>query len=785
MTARPVCHTPRAQHWLSLLLGIFVVLCAVNNVTLPLFEAPDEGDHFHYADLLAREQRLPDLTRDLRVSHEIVQPPLYYVLVAVVIAPIDRSNLADISHLNPDWFDVSVNADHRSVTNQYLHSTEEGFPYKGAALAVHMARLVSTMLGALTVFLVYQIARSLLRAAYGEGNTPEAFQSLPLLAAALVALNPKFIDISSIVSNDIAITFTASLVCWWLVQMWRLEPEEWKFTEHKPGVAVHLRSRNKFILRFSGSSLMLGAMVGLAVLSKVSGLGLLVPALLLIALLVLVKRLSLRLAFLAGLLVAAGLLAVTGVWLAYNQLSYGNPLAWAQVQAANQSLLRPQPLTLVQMVRSIPEILISYWGVIGVELRYPSWVDVFFYAGLAVAAVGCVWLVVRWVNSSRSKDLAEVVAGAAGPVLILLAWELSLLGSYGWWLRDYAGTENSRLIFPGIALVACAVAAGWLSLAPRRWRVPVISTVCAALTVLSALTPFLLIQPAFATPRYLSSQDRAALPGQTGVTFGGKIFLQHAQINQREVLPGGELGISLYWGAAQPLKQSYHAVLAARDAQGQVIGRLEQIPYGGRFDTQRWQPGQIFRDDYLLHIDATARRGIASVELSVRGVYENPPLLTIDGSTTNQFTISSFKVLGALQPVPAPQHAFTATFAAGGERLIQLQGYDLLPVGDARALALHWLCLQAPGRDYTLFVHVLDRNGAVIAQQDAPPLGGAYPTSMWDAQEQIVDRRAISLPASASSLIIGWYLPTDNSRLAAYKPDGSAWPDSAVVIELR
>jgi hypothetical protein len=404
--------------------------------------------------------------------------------------------------------------------------------------------------------------------------------------------------------------------------------------------------------------------------------------------------------------------------------------------------------------------------------------------GLALALAGCGVLVVRGFTQLRRVGWRAGLAGPVTPVLVLLAWEAALLGSYILWLRAYIGTENSRLIYPGIALVACAVAGGWWVLLPQRLRRALSLAVCAALAGLSTLTPFLLVVPAFATPAYLTPQEQAALPGQAGITFGGKIRLQHAQINQRSVQPGEFVGVSLYWGALSQLNQSYHVILAARDAQGQMIGRLEAIPFQGRFDTQRWEPGRIFRDDYRLPIDATAQRGIATLDLSVREVYEDPPRLPVDGAGVSEFLIGSFKVLGPLQAQPAPQYAFTATFASDAGNLIQLQGYDLQTEGDSQILVLHWLCLQQANRDYTLFVHVLDRNGTVVSQQDGQPMNGAYPTGMWDAQEQIVDQRSLKLPNSSASLRIGWYVP-GGARLKALKADGSAWPDDAIVIPMQ
>ena len=184
---------------LRIIVAAFIALCLLYNVTLPVFEAPDEVAHYTAADYLARERRLPDLNTTLP-SHESSQPPLYYALVALITAPFDHSNLAEISRLNPDWFDREVNPDFVSVSNQHPHGAAENFPYTGAVWGVRAARLFSTALGALTVALIFAIAR------LAAPNMPAAAP----LAAALTAFNPKFIHIASIVSNDIAIIAAAT-----------------------------------------------------------------------------------------------------------------------------------------------------------------------------------------------------------------------------------------------------------------------------------------------------------------------------------------------------------------------------------------------------------------------------------------------------------------------------------------------------------------------------------------------------------------------------------------------
>ena len=193
------------------ILGLFMLLCVVNNIALPMFEASDEAAHFAYADFWARERRLPHLRQEVP-SHEAFQPPLYYMALAPIVGLFDRSNLAEISQLNPDWFDRELNADYVSVQQLHLHGPAEKFPYQGAVLAVRVARLFSSFLGAATVWLVFLIAQLALR-----GRTHAVTASY--LAAALTAFNPKFIHISSIVSNDIAVTLAATLACWWMLRM--------------------------------------------------------------------------------------------------------------------------------------------------------------------------------------------------------------------------------------------------------------------------------------------------------------------------------------------------------------------------------------------------------------------------------------------------------------------------------------------------------------------------------------------------------------------------------------
>lgn len=740
--------TPRAASDakpLALILVAFMALCLLYNVALPIFEAPDEASHFRYAHYLATERRLPDLKRDLP-SHEVTQPLLYYVLTAIVISPFDQSNLNDLIRLNPDWFEPALNPNYTGVRGQHLHTAAENFPYAGAVWAVRAGRLFSSVLGVITVILIYLITKGV----FGEkrleiGDSTRVSQRIisnlrspiSLLAVAIVAFNPKFIHISSIVSNDIAITLAATLVCWWMVRMSR-----------------ESRSRHFFVL---------GAMVGAATLTKLQGLGLFAPAIAAVWLIQPRRQLVQRI-----IALAAGFVLITGGWFAFNTLNYGNPLAWSQIQQANVALLRIPPLTPSQILATVPLWFTSYWGNLGIELHYDHWINIVFFVALGLAMIGCV------IAFARRLPLVSNRAGFT----LLLIWEAVILGMFVWWLRSYVGTENSRLIMPGVAPVAVLVAMGWVTLLPKRWS-PALALAPAAMLALSIAVPFATLRPAYFTPETMSQTEiiqRYNLPrSENYPTFGGVVKLLDAKVSPQRVNAGDAVNVTLFWGSDQPINQSYRVVLEAIDIDGEVIGRRQFIPFNGRFSTQRWQPGQYFVDQYALPIDATAQRGPAKIQLGLYALYPQAGLLPIDGANTDKFVIDRIKVESAGGQI-APAQNVIATF---GDTL-QLQRFEAKP----GQITFDWSTLKQPDKDYTLFIHFLDAKGEQIGQADAQPFNGQYPTGLWDAGERVKDVRDVAIPAGATHLHIGWYDAITGERLTAHSADGSRLQDDILLLDL-
>jgi len=86
---------------------------------------------------------------------------------------------------------------------------------------------------------------------------------------------------------------------------------------------------------------------------------------------------------------------------------------------------------------------------------------------------------------------------------------------------------------------------------------------------------------------------------------------------------------------------------------------------------------------------------------------------------------------------------------------------------------------------YTVFLHVVDEQGQIIAQRDWIPGEGTQPTTSWLRDEVIADSLNLSLPAEITSgqyrMILGMYLPPTGPRLLIVDGEDQPVSDSIEV----
>jgi len=122
---------------------------------------------------------------------------------------------------------------------------------------------------------------------------------------------------------------------------------------------------------------------------------------------------------------------------------------------------------------------------------------------------------------------------------------------------------------------------------------------------------------------------------------------------------------------------------------------------------------------------------------------------------------------------------------AFGEQ-IELLGSALNAQGDALRLELYWHATQRVGVDYTVFVHLVDGAGTLVAGADGQPVHGAFPTTLWTPELVVVDARTLALPADLPPgkyhVAVGLYDLATLARLPAVDVQGDPLPNDALIV---
>jgi hypothetical protein len=121
---------------------------------------------------------------------------------------------------------------------------------------------------------------------------------------------------------------------------------------------------------------------------------------------------------------------------------------------------------------------------------------------------------------------------------------------------------------------------------------------------------------------------------------------------------------------------------------------------------------------------------------------------------------------------------------------IVLRGFDLteasLHPGGALHLRLYWQALASVSKNYTVFIHFIDADGKVWAQQDTQPAQGSYPTGAWAKDEIVEDVHDVPLPTDLPTghyhLALGMYLLETMERLPASNDAGTVLPDNRIIL---
>lgn len=711
--------TTATKRWLLLILAGYLTITFGYSITTPLFEAPDEHWHYFTAQYIADNGRLPTVapgdTYDTWLSQEAAQPPLYYILGSLLIAPIDTSGAREQVWLNP--FARIGNADAVTNINIAVHGPNEAWPWRGYALAAHLLRGFSTLLGLITLLAIFGSARQLW----------PAHPRRALLATTVTAFLPQFNFLHAAITNDVLIICLASLTIW---QLLRLPPN------HRPPLR---------------SLLLLGITVGLAALTKTGGILLLLYTLGYLTAHWLRQHpqpfAHLKPLVATLLPVALTAVAIAGwLWLRNIQL-YGDPTAtepFIRIAGGDRNY------TLWQVLGESSGLWLSLFAIFGwFNLRAPAWVYWLWSGLVAVAAVGALWRVAEAQRrrGAEEKWAARLYAIVLSRPFLLAVWPLLVYaGLVAFMLQTEAA--QGRLLFPAIVPLALAVAYG-LDALPRQ-----IGTLAPAAALLTTVFSLLgVIRPAYAPPPLVAAAPDTA--AALNAEMAPHLTLVAGEVETAVARPGDLATFTLYWQTANPPTQAPEFVLELLGRSQTVVGNLHSYHGRGLYPATFWPPDQIVADRFSLPIRDDAVTPVLA-----------PAFVGIVGEES-RVAVGNVKIVPADWPDPAGP---PLAMLGDGIWLTQAKLSQTTAVpGDTVTIDVQWQVDTAPGRALTTLIHLAPPNTPPLVTGDSPPLAGSYPTTVWAAGEVINDQYQLTIPADLANgrypIWIGMYDPNTLERM--------------------
>jgi 4-amino-4-deoxy-L-arabinose transferase-like glycosyltransferase len=670
------------------------------------------------------------------------QPPLYYWTLGRLISGINRSDYGQVSVLNP-YANLGEPL-YPGNRNVMLYSAAPR-PLAGTNLAVHVGRWLSLLSAVLTLWLIYRIARLVF-----PGSALMAW-----LVLATVAMVPQYAFITSSVSNDSLVILSCTAVVYWLARL-LARPEDrpipwWEWV-------------------------VLGVLFGLAALSKIQGIGLLV----LIGVVVIGlawRRRSWRIVPKAIVLVLLPAAAIAGWWYARNYRLYGDWFGVAPLFSANG--LRVQPQTWSGFVGEMRGLRYSFWGLFGwFSILLPQgvyWVlDVLGLLAVAGLAGGVA-------ASLRQRELRPRSRPDQRIVLLLMLWAaivlVMLMAS-----SLVALTGQGRLAYPALCAFGVLWVVGlafWLGMPARLTRgaaphdvaedvrrsrdrlLPVLAIAPAGLLLCSLYSLTILLPRSYhALPPIL------ALPGDVrpvNARYGDHLELVGVQMPAGRFQAGESVPVTLYWRTDAVLAEDYPMFVQLLDENREMIANITSHPGWGRNPTSLWQPGVLYPDTYEIAIPGgVSSRGPLLATLYVGFVDPNAdtPLPTTDAGGAEVEGMVGKMPLGSSR-LAEQQTGNLTPVQVRFDDSIRLAGYAYPGVlerpqqetGQGNSSAVVRLLWEADGQphdEYTAFVHLVGSGGDFVTGFDRPPAEHGFATGYWQQGDVFLSDFTLILPSGLS-----------------------------------
>ena len=512
---------------------LYLALASMYSVVTPAWEAPDEIGHSEYVRHVALTGGLP--VQNPEAPNAAHQPPLYYTVAALLTAAVGPG-----AYERPRFNQRStLVGDPAHEVNVVVHATAESFPYEGAALALHVGRLVAAAFGALAVALTVALAR---RAFPFE---PAAW----LLAGGLVALNPQFLFLGGAMNNDTLVALAGAGAAWALLAAFERPdaPRRWALVAC--WLALGLLSK----ATAAAPAAAIGAIAAAVILPR--------PA-----------RAALR----NGLALAAPIVLGFGPWVVRNLVLYGDPTGYAVYREAWAPSLRADRFDAADLGELLTTQFRTFWATFGwMNVPAPGWLYIGFAAVCPLGVVG----------------LARRGLPRAVPVLLalVLTQELYVLAAV---LDCGFSCYQGRYLYAATGPIGALLGLGLVRALPSRGALGVL----AVFGLVAVWAPWAVIRPAYSAapePKWREWLIERPTDYQVGAAF--------ELVGYDVRAADGRAQVTLYWRALARPDFDYSAFVHLIDRDGRIVAQQDHAPGEARgYPPRDWVVGDLLRDEHVL-----------------------------------------------------------------------------------------------------------------------------------------------------------------------------------------
>ena len=266
-----------------------------------------------------------------------------------------------------------------------------------------------------------------------------------------------------------------------------------------------------------------------------------------------------------------------------------------------------------------------------------------------------------------------------------------------------------------------------------------------------------LARVAVTRPAVISPTSALAMMHSISATAAPGLTLAGYDLPSVEAHSGDRLPLVLYWQSNAPLapKQLFEVLI-----DDQTISSQPLVP---GYDTDQWQPGDVWRATHSLWIPPALSGGEHS--LALRTVPNGDAI-----------ALGKIKISLPDRQMNPPATRTKTNFSFGS--VAQLSGFDApatSAAGQPLPVRLVWRAMSESETSYKAFVHVLAADGSLVASNDAIPAAWSRPTNTWLRHEYVVDEHTLNLPANLPparyTVMVGLYDDLTGERLKL--PDGN------------